>query len=800
MSWSGTLLLSGVDVRTADAEPVPDGDIPIFSAEQIEARFDWFSLLSGQLSATQLVATRPVFRPIENPETGHWNYERLRPPVVSRGSQSQSATEPTGAASPDALPFSLPVVMLRDASVEWNELRKGQVVQTGRTEMDGQLIPVATLSSTYRMEFAGIGFDPHNNGGIALTGLWNVAQNKFEATADNVDISETLKLGLPATVRQFCEEHQLKGRLQQIKLSFNEREGPAVVATLDGVSMINMVEPEQGIGMGEYRPSYLLPAEDVRGTLAFLPGGKGLQVHLTGKVLGYNFQTDAWTAETSFDGRDHGAPFTMSLSFPDAVLSEPYPPLFMAFLTGQDLIQRVEPYGKVDIGITLKRLTPHAPIKKEGIVDCHGVRMRFAHFPFPLNLQGRVTFDDDSVTFHNVEGVTETTHVNINGTTGTVWTNPAIDFTVSSTDAVFDDRLGACLPQKFASLWDSFSLDAAGGFVCRVTRSNSFFDMPKVVIDVDVKDGAGYFHMLPYAFTGAHGHIRFEGDQTTVDHMTLTTGTDHSGKVTLNGVVRHPGGDLTNLVPELNIVADLPIERPLLMALPPTMVSPLKIDQPDAINLGGRIWFDGQISRTVSRSTWLPTHEGESIQLAGEFRWTQGTISTLLQNVPVNLTGISAEIIGTPEDVTVRNFAGTLLVPVEKGPPDQVQVKADGKIEVATLGGAFNVSATAASLTLPADAPAFFPKGLADAWNHYHPIGQIDLKAGATLHIRGNPGDSPATAATVPATKPAFEFGAVSVDAYDLTLTPIHGGLSLKAADWPGTHDATFRHDSCPAQ
>ena len=56
LSLSGTLLLSGVELRTADPEPMPGGDVPIFSAEQIEARFDWVGLLSGQLTATQLVA------------------------------------------------------------------------------------------------------------------------------------------------------------------------------------------------------------------------------------------------------------------------------------------------------------------------------------------------------------------------------------------------------------------------------------------------------------------------------------------------------------------------------------------------------------------------------------------------------------------------------------------------------------------------------------------------------------------------------------------------------------------------
>src|SRR5690348_10404234 len=36
LSLSGTLLLSGVEVRTAQKEPTPGSDIPIFTAESVE--------------------------------------------------------------------------------------------------------------------------------------------------------------------------------------------------------------------------------------------------------------------------------------------------------------------------------------------------------------------------------------------------------------------------------------------------------------------------------------------------------------------------------------------------------------------------------------------------------------------------------------------------------------------------------------------------------------------------------------------------------------------------------------------
>ena len=49
LSLAGTLLLSDVSVQT---DPSISGQpLPIFSADQIEARFDWLNLLAGELRA-----------------------------------------------------------------------------------------------------------------------------------------------------------------------------------------------------------------------------------------------------------------------------------------------------------------------------------------------------------------------------------------------------------------------------------------------------------------------------------------------------------------------------------------------------------------------------------------------------------------------------------------------------------------------------------------------------------------------------------------------------------------------------
>ena len=165
-----------------------------------------------------------------------------------------------------------------------------------------------------------------------------------------------------------------------------------------------------------------------------------------------------------------------------------------------------------------------------------------------------------------------------------------IDFTVTSPDAAFDDRMADCLPSKYKTIWDMFSVQGKGAFVCTVKRGTSLFEMPRVVVDVDLHDGVGFIHKVPYEFNGATGHLHFEADQTKIDGLVLHTGKDGSGKVMLDGVVRHPAGDVSHLQPDLHLVADVPVEAGLIEALPQEYSDKVK-----GLALGGRMGFNGEV-------------------------------------------------------------------------------------------------------------------------------------------------------------------------------------------------------------
>ena len=754
LSLSGTLLLSGVEVRPDDSQVSATSDIPIFAAEQIEARFDWFSLLSGQLSATQLVATKPVFRAIEERDSGHWNFERLRPSAMS-------TPRPRPGSKPG---LSLPVVILRDAHVKWGEAQQGRVEQTAETVIDGDMMPDPLLTSTYHFQFSQLA--PGNNMqpplaiGATLHGTWDSATSVFSLTTENVTMSDALRNGLPRQAREWCDEHHLAGRLSQLKLTFNPRDGLALAVAFDGVSMMWMIAPETGIAVGEERPAYPLDVRNVRGRMVFALGEPAMHIiDLSGDVLGYHFVADCDVKGANFD-----APYTLHLRFPHANLGDRYPPLFLAFLSSQDLIQRVQPHGLMDISVDVQGAGTHAPPTFNGIVDFLDARLRYAHVPFPLDhVKGRITFDEQSVTFHDVRAKANLNDVCISGSSGTVWNNRALDITVSSQNTYFDDLLAACLPEKFQDIWNSFAVRGHGGFVCTVTRGKGIMDPQKIAVDVDLDDASGYIKAFPYPFSRGSGHLHFEPDQTRIEHLTARTGADGSGAMTLDGIVRHDGADVTHLLPELHLTGDVPLDIQLLHALPVEFTDKLR-----DTTLDGRLSFDATVRR--------PPEPGvePALQFAGTVKWKDGTLHTRLGEQPMDLSNIAALAVISPAAIDLQSFNGNLNLDAKGA--TSLAVSLSTKLVLPSMSGEMQLDLKGKEIALPATAPTAFPKVLSDAWRDYAPSGHVDLAAAAKIRV-----NLPADEAAVP--EPIRVSDAVSISTYKAAITL--KDAQLTPTSWP---------------
>jgi hypothetical protein len=293
-----------------------------------------------------------------------------------------------------------------------------------------------------------------------------------------------------------------------------------------------------------------------------------------------------------------------------------------------------------------------------------------------------------------------------------------IDFTITSDNVWFDDRLAACLPQKFKDIWDSFEVSGHGKLVCRVMRANSILAQPKIVVDVEVDEGGGFIRTVPYAFTGAKGRLHFEADETRIEHLTARTGADGSGQIELNGTVKHPSGDVIYLQPELKVVADVPIDDRLQHAFPEEWTDKLR-----KYRVGGRLDFDGTLTRSEA--------EGHAVLATGALGWRDGTFKGEIEGQAAAFSGITAKGRVSPTMIELQSFRAAMELPgVSK-----VDVTLAGKLEAPGLSGVLQLTAAGKELALPAGAPSWLPAGAAEEWAAYSPRGAVDLDARATIEL-----------------------------------------------------------------
>lgn len=710
LSWSGTLLLQGVELRTPGE--AGKAGMPVFAAEQIEARFDWASLLEGRLRATQLTAVRPTLYMVEDRETGHWNYEELR--------KSPAETKPADK-SKEAGPVALPVILLRDAQVQWAEVSKGEMRNTGLTVVEGRLTPVGvglsegvpgTLYTFELAQHAGVEGVGGATPGATVSGSWDVATHRFVAVTEGLELTESLKTSMPRQVREFWDAHRLHGKVGRMQVGFDETGGMELTVDLDRVSLVQPLTPETGLAAGTTFP---LEVEDLSGTVVVGVAKGEVEVRgLRGAVMGHRFEA---SGRLAVEGKDVGAsPFEVTVRLPGLDLGMKYPPLLMAFEPAQDALERVHPHGPMDVRVTARRGSAGAPVTIDGLIECHDAGLQFAHFPYPLtHMNGNIRFDEKLVRFEQVTALAGEDLVLIDGSAGTYEKNPAIDFTVSAKDATFDERMAACLPEKYQGIWDQFAVRGRGSLYCRVTHERANPEPPKIVVEVGVTEGSGYMRAMPYPFTGARGKLVFGSEETRVEKMVLRGGLDGSGVVTLDGVVRHPRGDVDNLRPELTVAASVPIDSALLHAMPEEYTDKLA-----GAELGGRLAFDGNYRRVADDAAG-----GMKAEITGALSVMGGRYAR--KGNGLEITGIGGEAMLEPGGVVAVRSAGGRMA--------GLGVMATGEVNLEKGTGALDVGVVQAGYALPAMLPGMVPAAAQEMWKQYGPAGQVDVDASAKVTV-----------------------------------------------------------------
>jgi hypothetical protein len=731
LSLAGTLELTDVHLKT----PGPAGEsLDLFSAEQVEMRFDWISLLTAQLRATQITAVKPTLYLIEDRATGRWNYERLqRAPGPEGGGAEHAMGQPT------ALITSLPFIVLRDAQVQWAEISSAGLMPTAKAVIDGGLTPNPAKPMVYDFQ---IDQRPESQGtGTSVSGQWDVPNNTFYAATTPIDLARLDLKSLPRQVRQWWQEHELSGRVASLRTTLDKEAGLSLFIDLQNVSMVQVLDE---------RTAQKVPLAHVSGALEFNLTHATLEVRkLSGYVFGYAFRLDAEVGGFSPD-----APFNFSVVLPNANVSRDYPELVNSFQVAYDVTQRLHPAGLMDLRFNIKRPRWNGHVFTRGTITCKDVQARLCHFPYPLDhVRGTIDVFDDRIEVSHMTAFADETFLSIEGTAGTVPENQSIDMTVQSDRATLDERMKLCMPPDLQATWATFSPHGVGKLLCRVTRPNRQHEAPKIDVTVEPEDVEACFSDFPYRLEHLHGKIMFSDARTEIAGLDGRCGLDGSGRVHLAGSVDYPQGGSKEVEPHVKVVAeDLPVDDALITALPPKYRRWL-----EAAELTGRIGLHGMIVNSAQ-------HE---MALEGNVVLSDGALKLKA------ISGLAFDHVSASVDLKPDIISVSRLVASPAGTPDAV-IQLAATIKDVQNKTRISTEGQFTGLPLTPVPPPMLPALWSKRWAEYKPSGRVDGDF-AMEGVAVGPGTTPAAT-----TEPASAF---VPEHYTLHVRP--QGVSIAPAGWP---------------
>ena len=741
VSLAGTIELSGVRLRTRNSHGPA---ATIFSADRVQVRFNWLSLLNGHLRATQLTAVHPVLNLVDNRDTGRWNYQSFLhfhggaasgPAVVPSPVIGQRVAGPT---------IHLPAIQLHSAVIRWGRVEHGRYAVTGQSVIDAQLGPVPRRRSVYQMEIQQRSVD--GRAGINISGRWNVSTHRLDAHIPRLVLSRAFRRTLPAQLQDWWRRFHFQGELRNISMAVGPYRGIRIAATLKNVSM-HLIVPSRRVG------AQVVPIEHLSGLVR--AGSTATHIsNLTGSILGFAFKVP----EASFDGYADNSPFDVRLDLPGFDLPRKYPAILSTrpLALARAIIYRLRPSGKMDITIHVHKSISDAVPRIRGAIVCHGVSARYVHFPYPFyDVRGLIRFSRHAIRFVDLRGKAEQYPMTLTGLVSINEDNGPIDLHIASPQILFDQRLGACLPHDLAPIWARFNPVGTGHFYCHVVRAAGSTADPDIRIHIFPTDTSGRYSDFPYPLSHVHGEMLFANHTMRIIRLAAPVAIRHPvpggptmGKIVFTGSVAYNSGSLRDLRPHVRVVAtNVPVNKLLWQSMPRSYGKWLR-----TFHVRGLAGMDALITRGPNGD---PSVRGTLTLRHGRIRYS-------MLPWPVTHLAIQGDL--GPSHLTLSRIDGLTGQGATGGIEAAAGVREspDGRVAVTVRGrwNGVNVSGTPATKL-----PAAWQK----AWKSAKPTGRINGLFSAAIDV--SPGSSGKSHITIPH--------------YRVTVTPVNMSLNYKPLGAP---------------
>ncbi|MFP4054105.1 MAG: hypothetical protein ACLFV7_09605, partial [Phycisphaerae bacterium] len=690
--------LTGAEVTIHDAEfnlfgPVElrhvrlfvaDGNspLPLFEAQELSLRHVPWTLISGRLSVTEIVCSRPTVN-IEYYDEGGNSARKL----------FGEATEEQQKRWRVDVPLDLPRIRLLDSKLRTFQVSGDLRDLNVEYELHISLTPMGGVG--YKVEFE----EPDTSKRPYGTLVVDIGSGDVDVERMFTPIVKAMA-AMPQRYREWVDQYQIDGNMYLPENGEFDVEEGIFEVRLDDVSM----KPLGADG---------LVVENVNGNLRFDANGVQLGVAFTHKKGG-NGQGDQpdeitgllptagggkLTMKGSYEGYDANAALKVDISMSGIRLPDPNADLGPLREIVSILHKDYRPQGRFDLDLKVRRPTG-GKVQVTGTAKPLGITGRYRYFPYPVHdVRGTITFGQDGHRTLDLKGGADEARFTI---LGDINQDPNVGLgyrvQIIGKSIPFDKRLTAALAPRYAAAVNWYDPEGHTDANVVATRdAETGRDEISVQILPNGQASMAY-EGLPYRIHDLTGQIHLTHTRAEIRKLRGRSG---KGTCTLDGTIT--GIDTGDPAVDLKLTAsDLAIDDELLAALGKDANAVLQA-------LGVR----GRVARLVADVTRKPGHK---LQFALDADLAD--VGIRYRQFPYELTDGNAEISVTPGRVVIHRFVGR---------HGSAKVRLTGQALVADGKTGMDLQIDANDIALDEDLASALPPEARGAWKSLRPGGVTDV-------------------------------------------------------------------------
>ena len=456
----------------------------IFTADSINLKINWGSLLSGRFAATRISAFRPQVFLVED-STGRWNYEDLFRKRVLK------------------MPKPLPRIILREGQIHYAEQVKSRHIPGGTFDFAGDFEPSTSAAHEY---FGQIETTQSGKTVAVIRGHFDTISGTFSKIAAQISLTSTIRQSLPRRAREWMDKYDISGQVT-VSGDYSPKAETSIIAKLEGVTCCLPLSESTSVEISDVHGQLQFNEEGV--TLGILESGQGEPLRfkalggdweLSGKTIGYQSEPD-FDLQVECD----------ELALPsNANVIEALPEVCRRTLREWNAA------GTISLQVNVSRTKGnYPPIRSIGFIRCLDVSGSFKHFPYKVeNVEGLIKIAPQEIKLEYMKAIhrsrndpSKVVHLAAEGEVIGPADASNADIIITAKDVLIDEELREALHPKKRIQWDLFDPSGRADIACRLLLRAGQEPKWETYIEGVLKDVEFTFRDFPYKLSGLCGRL-----------------------------------------------------------------------------------------------------------------------------------------------------------------------------------------------------------------------------------------------------------------------------------------------------